>query len=145
MVKVATLDIIRNLIDELELQYGGIPFAIALPNSVGDDDIPLTLFLAAPWIESRGKKQSLSIIINRLRDLTQHNDYLAVSRVSLVSIDDPLVKTFYPVSVTKSKMAFEGCNFNGTFIEKAYVFENCHAKREADYASHANLSTRHTA
>ena len=124
MVKETTLRFVRDFVDELETSYGKLSFALALPNIVGDENTSLTLFLASSWIENKSNKETLTAIIEKLRNQLGTNAASVVSRVSLVSIDDPFARTFYSARITKSITVLINCRFGAAEIPEAYIFEN---------------------
>ena len=124
MVKESILNQIRFFIDGIEHIIGKLSFAMAIPNTIGDENSSVTLFLAADWIENKSKKETLISIFSILNAQFSGKPASVISRVTLISLCDPMIKLITPAIQVKDgrMLALNKCRIGNLDLEELYLF-----------------------
>ncbi|MDQ3635594.1 MAG: hypothetical protein M3405_13950 [Acidobacteriota bacterium] len=85
-------------------------------DSLGKWDI----VISAKWIEDK-KKEVIEFIASNLKNKLNEEEQLMLSRIVVLSPNDPFVKSLNMIGVEHGTVRISNNNFNGVFIKEGYL------------------------
>lgn len=85
-------------------------------DSLGKWDI----VISAKWIEDK-KKEVIEFIASNLKNKLNEEEQLMLSRIVVLSPNDPFVKSLNMIGVEHGTFRLSNIKFNGVFIEEGYL------------------------